>query len=521
MIDIFAGPGGLSEGFSSFVPKNRKRHPFRVKLSIEANEHALRTLRLRSFFRQFRHSRVPDSYYQYIRGEIGLVELEKRHSREYKHAEKEVWLARLGKEGRDTVHRRITNALEGATDWILLGGPPCQAYSMVGRSRMKSVKGEEFDKDHRHFLYKEYLRILADHAPTVFVFENVKGLLSSTVDGRLIFGEILSDLENPSRVKHVDGEPAKGPQYTLHSLNGDSSTSGEPINPAAFVVRSEQHGIPQRRHRLIIVGVLHDPSKDRYEPAPIVLPVQSEVGIEDVIEDLPRLRSGVSKPVAGMEAWIETLTTYAQTGTLDHQDDLRSKISSIVTDLATESETAPLHQGEHFTLYEKNPRHRPDWYVSDRLGGVTNHSARNHMKTDLSRYLYSAAYADLNDRSATLKDLPDSLLPAHKNARRAQKSGHFADRFRVQRKGRAATTITSHISKDGHYYIHYDGTQCRSLTVREAARIQTFPDDYHFEGNRTQQYVQVGNAVPPLLAVQIADVVYDLVRKRSVVKKGQ
>lgn len=131
------------------------------------------------------------------------------------------------------------------------------------------------------------------------------------------------------------------------------------------------------------------------------------------------------------------------------------------------------------------------------------------MATDLERYLFCSAFAAKHNKPAKLYDFPKSLLPDHDNAKGAAKGEKviFADRFRVQMPDRCSTTITSHICKDGHYFIHPDCTQCRSLTVREAARLQTFPDDYYFMGNRTAQYQQVGNAVPPLLAQQIAKVV--------------
>lgn len=139
------------------------------------------------------------------------------------------------------------------------------------------------------------------------------------------------------------------------------------------------------------------------------------------------------------------------------------------------------------------------------------------MESDLHRYLFVSCFGAVNGWSPKLREFPRDLLPDHANVNESLNGGLFNDRFRVQIADQPATTITSHIHKDGHYYIHYDPTQCRSLTVREAARLQTFSDDYFFTGPTTQQYIQVGNAVPPLLAREIAGVCHRILRDTGMI----
>ena len=152
-----------------------------------------------------------------------------------------------------------------------------------------------------------------------------------------------------------------------------------------------------------------------------------------------------------------------------------------------------------------------EWFRQGTVG-LTLHESRSHMKSDLHRYLFASSFAKVMGHSPALQDFPAELRPDHRNIDRALAKGLFSDRFRVQCADRPSSTVTSHISKDGHYFIHYQPEQSRSLTVREAARLQTFPDSYFFCGNRTQQYHQVGNAVPPLLAMQVANSVFGILR---------
>lgn len=146
---------------------------------------------------------------------------------------------------------------------------------------------------------------------------------------------------------------------------------------------------------------------------------------------------------------------------------------------------------------------------------VVNHESKSHMDSDLHRYFFSSSWASLAQANKwpspfpKSQHYPESLKPNHKNFN----TGKFADRFRTQSSNMASSTVTCHISKDGHAFIHYDPLQCRSFTVREAARIQTFPDNYFFVGTRTKQFEQVGNAVPPYIAFQIAGLVKELLNR--------
>ena len=172
IVDLFAGPGGLGEGFAGVTGLDGKLR-FRSAASIEDNQFAYKTLLLRHFFRAFPPGEAPASYYRYLGGGIDAEELFRAHPKQLSGAEKSALEISLGSENHEKVRKIIDDRLAGQRKWVLMGGPPCQAYSMAGRSRMTGKKN--FDKDERHFLYKEYLKIIIDHRPPVFVMENVKG----------------------------------------------------------------------------------------------------------------------------------------------------------------------------------------------------------------------------------------------------------------------------------------------------------------------------------------------------------
>lgn len=211
VIDIFAGPGGLSEGFSAFS-RTALGQPFRIKLSIEKDSIAHRTLLLRAFFRQFQFRRksVPGAYYDFLRNTSDTLDdkferLFKDYPVERLCAESEARQAELGVADSEIISQWIDASLDGAENWVLLGGPPCQAYSLAGRSRNKGIDDYVPEEDELQYLYVEYLKIIADHLPAVFIMENVKGLLSATLYDQYIFERICEDLQNPAAALRREG----------------------------------------------------------------------------------------------------------------------------------------------------------------------------------------------------------------------------------------------------------------------------------------------------------------------------
>ena len=548
VIDIFAGPGGLGEGFSSlFNPDNTRK--FDIKLSIEKDSNAYETLRLRSFFRKFKKNEVPEIYYNIVRAKSWqernkLIQnlSSSPYKKEWNEAIKEAWHYELpypeeydkkgNKKGGYTlkeiksrnkeIDNRIDQALNGEKNFLLIGGPPCQAYSLVGRARNKGI----FKEDHRVHLYKEYLRIIAKHHPAVFVMENVKGLLSSEVDGVKIFDLIKKDLKDPSIVF----PEFQSPKYKVFSLTTEPKTyeGQDPVynSDTDYLIKSEKYGVPQNRHRVILLGVRED-----FNHPNQLLEEKGKVNLKSVIGELPELRSGLNRSFESYDA----KEIYANGNpkrvykNLKDSDELWFKVISNQVKKLKKWGDIPLENlsdgpkkydngigGEFVKCSETISKDHAlrSWYEDKRLGGVPNHESRAHLTQDLMRYMFASLYVKKHDTFPRLKDYANhhsDLIPDHSNVN----SGKFTDRFRVQVADRPATTVTSHISKDGHYFIHYDPLQCRSLTVREAARIQTFPDNYLFCGSRTAQFQQVGNAVPPYLAHQIAEIVIKIFKSKS------
>lgn len=313
---------------------------------------------------------------------------------------------------------------------VLVGGPPCQSFSTVGRAQDPNSMKD----DPRNYLFKSYLRILEILKPKVFVFENVSGLLSAKPDGNFIF---------PIIVKLMS---------SCYQICDKKET---------VLLNSVHYGVPQIRKRVILIGVRKD----------------QNFSSEDVYKKIKKTHFSPE-----MESRGETLGLKKYLTVYDAIHDLpklASNEGAELVDYSPDKNTEYLNQ-----IRRKN------------LGVLYNHKSRKHNNLDMERYYL------LSKNDWQLKDLikvrPDLV---HHDPK------HFGNRYTVQSYDKPGRTVVAHLYKDGNLFIHPDPSQKRTFTVREAARIQSFPDDFQFVGSRTNQYKQVGNAVPPLMAKSIASAV--------------
>lgn len=441
-VDLFAGCGGLSEGFT--------QAGFKVIAQIEMDDNACETLRTRHLYYELKKRHKRDLYNQFLKGEISGDYITGLFPKIEKSIKRSVIQAEFGKIRLKKLFATIDRARKyhnADRFHLVMGGPPCQPYSLVGRSR----DPDRMELDSRHYLYEHYLKVLEYIQPDFFVFENVPGLITAEVKSEKVFTRMLDDFRNIS------------PSYEIAPSFDEYSK-----NPRQYLLDSSNYGVPQRRKRIIFVGYKRS-----------LLDLNS--GIKEVFKKLLKPRAS--------RFW-------------------GYDVSSAIGDLPS------LKQGQgNDGWYGKYPQHEITPYQSKMRYnslGVMNHKARTHMDSDLQRYKFFIEHHKNGHGAATLSDLirerPD-LTPSHQNL------DEFIDRFKVQWWNRPASTITAHIHKDGHYYIHPDINQCRSFSVREAARCQSFPDNFKFEGKRTQQFKQVGNAVPPMLAFAIAKVILVQLKK--------
>lgn len=398
VLDLFAGAGGLSEGFI--------RSGCEIIGHIEMEKNSCNTLITRMIYHALIKKGKMDEYKNYVLGKITRDELIEKYGLQKERDS--VICAKIGNDNYKELIQQIKDRLDGQQLDFIVGGPPCQAYSYIGRAR----DDNNMRRDERNFLYRYYVEFLKAFRPKMFVFENVPGLQSA---GK---GRYLRDMQKLMK-------------------KAGYNTSYKILNAADF-------GVPQNRKRVILVGWNKNSKLKDY---PEFSKVKREYVVKDFFSDLPKVHSGEDR-------YIRKFT---------RQNNLLEKLGIA------------------------NPQ----------FGLLVAHIARPNNKQDLEIYRL-AVRAKQKGENLKYNNLPERLK-THKNEE------GFLDRFKVvNHQVSGSHTVVAHIGKDGHFYIHYDIKQNRSLTVREAARLQTFPDDYKFEGTRGPQFRQIGNAVPPMLSTIIA-----------------
>lgn len=403
-IDLFAGAGGLSEGFI--------REGFHALAHVEMDKNACDTLKTRLAYHYLSQNNNLSIYNAYLKKEVTREVL-------WENIPQHILESVINEEITEKTISGIFKNIDKQTNChqvdLIIGGPPCQAYSLVGRSRDPN----RMNGDKRNFLFRYYAEFLIKYKPRYFVFENVLGLL--TAGNKRYLNEMIQLFES---IGYSVAEPT--------------------------VLNGEDYGVLQKRKRVIIMGQRGN-NKFNF---PVLQKVENKWQVKkDLFYDLPYLNPGDEFNIV---KYTQPINEYLRTTNIRNGIDI-----------------------------------------------ATQHITRNHNKRDLE--IYSIAIDKWINEKTRLKysDLP-ARLQTHNNTQA------FLDRFKVVDPVGHSHTIVAHISKDGHYYIYPDIKQVRSLSVREAARIQSFPDNYFFEGGRTSAFKQIGNAVPPLMAKSIAKTIKNL-----------
>lgn len=401
-IDLFAGGGGLSEGFV--------RQGFSPVAHVECDKASCFTLKTRTAFYYLLSADNVALYHSYIKGEISRTQL---YSNVPQNLLNSVINAEIGPEN-DKIFGVIDSLLNDATVDLIIGGPPCQAYSRIGRPALKHKTDDE-----RTTMYIQYGRFLKKYKPKLFVFENVPGILTAS-----------------------NGKYFKNLQKYYKRLGYEME---------ARLLNAYDYGVVQNRKRVIIIGW----QKGLSLKYPDMNSFRNKYFRNDIFYDLPPIKPGENRKYH----------YYSK----------------------------PVNQYLSQTL------------IRNGLNFVSQHITRSHNNEDLNIYKLAIKRLTGGERLKN-NQIPDDM-------RTQQNLTDFLDRFKVV--GNEPHTLIAHIAKDGHHYIHPDIDQLRSVSVREAARIQSFPDDYYFEGvkenhPRSAAFRQIGNAVPPLMAERIAEKIKEL-----------